>query len=173
MRRANLLFLLASCVAAPLAAQTPYDTSRNQGVGVAAGVASGTGLSYQEILPSAFGYRGTLALWKLDDFFFVDIGASALRILRDDGERRIYLIGGVSYWRRTDEETEVILDDDGNVSGERISDDVDDSVALGAGAGVEFPFGSRAGLSLEAVFTYWADSGDLLPLPQAALHYHF
>lgn len=173
MRSLTSFILVALCIAPSLSAQTPYDRDRNQGVGVAVGAASGAGISYQEILPSAFGYRGALALWKLDDLFFIDVGASALRILRDDGARRIYLIGGMSYWRRSDEETEPILDDNDNIVGERVFDDVDDSWALGAGAGVELPFGPRAGLSLEAVFTYWADSGDLLPLPQAALHYHF
>ena len=173
MRSLVVLATLFAWAATPVAAQIPYDTDRNQGIGVAAGAASGTGISYQEILPSAFGYRGAMALWKLGDFFFIDVGASALRVLRDDGERRIYLIGGLAYWRRTDEETEDILDENMNVVGERVFDDVDDSWSLGAGAGLEFPFGARAGLSLEAVFTYWAESGSLLPLPQAALHYHF
>lgn len=171
--RLFLSHLLALCAAQPLAAQIPYDTDRNQGIGVTAGMASGAGISYQEILPSAFGYRGAAALWKVDDFFFLDAGASGLRVLRDDGDRRIYLVGSLSYWRRTDEETEPILDDNDNVIGERVFDDVDDSWSLGFGAGIEVPFGARAGLSLEALFTYWAEAGDLLPLPQAAIHYHF
>lgn len=172
MRSAPFL-LLFLCAAQPLTAQIPYDTDRNQGIGVIAGLASGTGISYQEILPSAFGYRGAVALWKVGDFFFFDAGVSGLRVLRDDGDRRIYLVGGLSYWRRSDEETEPILDENDNVIGERIFDDVDDSWSLGFGVGVEVPFGTRAALSLEALFTYWADSGDLLPLPQAAVHYHF
>jgi len=28
-------------------------------------------------------------------------------------------------------------------------------------------------MSLEGVFTYWTDSGDLIPVPQASLHWLF
>ncbi|MGH7543963.1 MAG: hypothetical protein ACREK7_08475 [Gemmatimonadota bacterium] len=157
----------------PLRAQTPFDPDRNQTVGAIAGVASGSGIAYQEVLPSAFGFRGALALWKLGDFSFVDVGVSGLRILSDDGARRVYLVGSLSYWRRSDEESEPILDDQGNVTGERVFDDDDDSWALGAGVGLELPAGERVALNLEAVFTYWAESGDLLPLPQIGLGYRF
>jgi len=157
----------------PAHAQTPFDPDRNQTVGAIAGVASGTGIAYQEILPSAFGFRGALALWKLGDFSFVDVGVSGLRVLSDDGARRVYLVGSLSYWRRSDEETEPLLDDEGNLAGERVFDDDDDSWALGAGVGLEAPVGERVALNLEAVFTYWAESGDLLPLPQIAIGHRF
>ena len=157
----------------PAPAQTPFDPDRNQTVGAIAGVASGSGIVYQEILPSAFGFRGALALWKLGDFSFVDVGVSGLRILSDDGARRLYLVGSLSYWRRSDEESEPILDDEGNVIGERVFDDDDDSWSLGAGVGLETPVGERVAVNLEAVFTYWAESGDLLPLPQIAVGYRF
>jgi hypothetical protein len=103
----------------------------------------------------------------------VDVGVSGLRVLSDDGARRVYLVGSLSYWRRSDEETEPILDDEGNLAGERVFDDDDDSWALGAGVGLETPVGERVALNLEAVFTYWAESGDLLPLPQIAIGYRF
>lgn len=174
MRAVALALLLVPFLgSAPGSAQTPFDPDRNQTVGVIAGVASGSGIAYQEILPSAYGFRGALALWKLGDFSFVDLGVSGLRILSDDGGRRVYLVGGLSYWRQSDEETEPILDDQGNVTGERIFDDTDDSWALGAGVGLEMPVGERVALNLEAVFTYWAESGDLLPLPQIGLGYRF
>jgi len=174
MRAAFLALVLVPLLRSdPACAQTPFDPDRNQMVGAIAGVASGSGIAYQEILPSAFGFRGALALWKLGDFSFVDVGVSGLRILSDDGARRVYLVGSLSYWRRSDEESEPILDDEGNVSGERIFDDVDDSWALGAGVGLETPVGERVALNLEAVFTYWAESGDLLPLPQIAIGYRF
>ena len=154
-------------------AQRPFDPDQDQTVGAAAGVASGSGIAYQEVLPSAYGFRGALALWKLGDFSFVDVGVSGLRILSDDGGRRVYLLGSLSYWRRSDEESEPIRDDEGNVTGERIRDDVDDSWALGAGVGLELPVGDRVALNLEAAFTYWAESGDLLPLPQIGIGYRF
>lgn len=174
MRAVALALLLVPLLgSAPGSAQTPFDPDRNQTVGVIAGVASGSGIAYQEILPSAFGFRGALALWKLGDYSFVDLGISGLRILSDDAGRRVYLVGSLSYWRQSDEETEPILDDQGNLSGERVFDDTDDSLALGAGVGLEMPVGERVALNLEAVFTYWADSGDLLPLPQIGLGYRF
>lgn len=169
-----LALLLAPLLGPDLAhGQTPFDPDRNQTVGGIAGVASGSGVAYQEILPSAFGFRGALALWKLGDFSFVDVGVSGLRILSDDGARRVYLVGSLSYWRRSDVESEPLLDDEGNVAGERVFDDVDDSWALGAGVGLEVPVGERVALNLEAAFTYWGESGDLLPLPQIALGYRF
>jgi hypothetical protein len=174
MRAAFLALVLVPLLRPDAArAQTPFDLDRNQTVGAIAGVASGSGIAYQEILPSAFGFRGALALWKLGDFSFVDVGASGLRILSDDGARRLYLVGSLSYWRRSDEESEPILDDEGNVTGERVFDDVDDSWALGAGVGLEMPIGERVAVNLEAVFTYWVESGDLLPVPQIALGYRF
>jgi hypothetical protein len=174
MRAAFLALVLVPLLRPdPARAQTPFDPDRNQTVGMIAGVAAGSGIAYQEILPSALGFRGALALWKLGDFSFVDVGVSGLRILSDDGSRRVYLVGSLSYWRRSDEESEPILDDEGNVSGERVFDDVDDSWALGAGVGLETPVGERVALNLEAVFTYWAESGDLLPLPQIAIGYRF
>lgn len=169
-----LVLVLVSHLRPPRAyAQTPFDPDRDQTVGGVAGVASGAGIAYQEVLPSAFGFRAALALWKLGDFSFVDVGVSGLRILSDDTARRVYLVGGLSYWRRSDEESEPILDDEGNVTGERIFDDTDDSWALGAGVGLELPIGERVALNLEAEFTYWAESGDLLPLPQIGVGYRF
>lgn len=176
MRAASLapLLLLLLVTGTPAASgQTRYDTDRNQSVGAMAGAASGAGIMYQEILPSAFGYRGTLLLWKLGDFSFLDIGVSGVRVLSDDGGRRMYLVGGLAYWRRSDEERELLLDDEGNVTGERVFDDEDDSFALGLGVGLETPIGERVAVNLEAAFTYWAESGDLLPLPQIGIGYRF
>jgi hypothetical protein len=155
------------------AAQIPFDTSRNQAVGVTVGLASGTGISYQEILPSALGYRAAILAWKKGDSSFFDVGVSGLRILSDDGSRRVYLVASIGWWRRSDEETEAEFDEDGNIVTERVFDDVDDSGALGLGAGVELPLGRSAAVSLEGVFTYWTDSGDLIPVPQASLHWLF
>lgn len=174
MPRIALVLVAALCLAAgPVTAQVPLDRDRDQGVGVMLGAASGAGISYQEVLPTAWGYRGTLLLWKFGDFSFVDLGVSGLRILSDDGSRRVYVVGSASWWRRGDEETEEIFDAGGNLVAEREVDDVDDSFAVGVGAGVEVPYGERVALTLEGVFTYWTDSGDLLPLPQIGLHYRF
>jgi hypothetical protein len=173
MRPLALLLVLTGTIARPAPAQVPFDTSRNQAVGATVGLASGTGVSYQEILPSAFGYRAALLAWKQGDGSFVDIGVSGLRILSDDGRRRVYLVGSIGWWRRSDEETELEFDDDGNLISERVFDDVDDSGALGLGAGVELPLGTSAAVSLEGVFTYWTDSGDLIPAPQASIHWLF
>jgi hypothetical protein len=157
----------------PAIAQIPLDPNRDQAVGATIGLASGTGISYQEILPSAFGFRAAILAWKKGDSSFFDVGVSGLRILSDDGRRRVYLVGSLGWWRRSDEETEVEFDDEGNVVTERVFDDVDDSGALGLGAGVELPIGTSAAVSLEGVFTYWTDSGDLIPAPQASLHWLF
>jgi hypothetical protein len=163
--------LLALAVAAR--AQVPYDSNRNQGLGGVAGLASGAGVSYQEILPSAFGFRGTLFGWKLGDSSFVDVGASGIRVLSDVGRRRSYRIGGASYWRGSNEETVTEFDEDGNVVGEETIDDVDESWSAGIGAGVELPLAARTVISLEGLFTYWDRTGDFLPLPQIAIHYLF
>ncbi|HET6637230.1 MAG TPA: hypothetical protein VFH82_00400 [Gemmatimonadota bacterium] len=173
MRSFLLLVTLTAALAVSARAQIPFDNNRNQGVGVTVGMASGAGISYQEILPSALGYRAAVLAWKTGDSSFFDIGVSGLRVLSDDGRRRIYLLASMAWWRRSDEETEVEFDDEGNLISERVFDDVDDSGALGAGAGIELPLGQSAAVSLEAVFTYWTDSGDLIPAPQASLHWLF
>lgn len=178
--RAAIPFLFLPVLLVPVLAdatsasgQIPFDSDRNQTVGGLAGVGSGAGVMYQEILPSAFGYRGALLLWRLGDFSFVDVGVSGLRVLSDDGRRRVYLVGSLAYWRRSDEEREPLLDDEDNVTGERVFDDVDDSWALAFGVGLESPAGDRFAIQLEAAFTYWAESGDLLPLPQIGVGYRF
>lgn len=173
MRPLTLFVVLLGGLAQPALAQVPFDTSRNQAVGATVGLASGTGISYQEILPSALGYRVAVLAWKKGDSSFFDIGVSGMRILSDDGRRRVYLVAAMGWWRRSDEETELEFDDDGNLISERVFDDVDDSGALGLGAGVELPLGTSAAVSLEGVFTYWTDSGDLIPAPQVSIHWLF
>lgn len=173
MRSFLFLFTLTAVLAGSARAQIPFDNDRNQGVGITVGMASGAGISYQEIMPSALGFRAAVLAWKTGDSSFFDIGVSGLRVLSDDGRRRVYLVASMAWWRRSDEETEVEFDDEGNLISERVFDDVDDSGALGAGAGVELPLGPSAAISLEAVFTYWTDSGDLIPAPQASLHWLF
>lgn len=168
-----LAILAAGMLVDPANAQIPLDPDRDQAVGATVGLASGTGISYQEILPSAFGFRAAILAWKTGVSSFLDLGVSGLRILSDDGRRRVYLVGSIGWWRRSDEEVEVEFDDQGNVVTERVFDDVDDSGALGLGAGVELPLGRSAAVSLEGVFTYWTDSGDLIPAPQASLHWLF
>ena len=172
-RAAAIAGLLLLVFSLPARAQIPYDPDRNQAMGGSVGLATGAGVSYQEILPSAFGFRGTIFGWKVGGSSFVDLGAAALRVLSDDGRRRIYLIGGASYWRWSDEETVTEFDGAGNVVGEHEVDDVDESWSVGIGAGVELPLSQRAGLALEGLFTYWDHTGDFLPLPQASIHYLF
>lgn len=171
--RSFALIVLACALVRSAHAQIPFDTSRNQGVGATVGLASGTGISYQEILPSALGYRAVVLAWKKGDGSFVDVGISGLRVLSDDGRRRVYLLGSIGWWRRSEEETELEFDEDGNLISERVFDDIDDSGALGLGAGVELPLGTSASASLEGVFTYWTDSGDLIPAPQVSIHWLF
>src|SRR5688572_1233146 len=167
---AGLLFLAPAATAH---GQVPFDPNRNQSIGGVAGIATGSGVFYQEILPSALGYRGTIFGWKIGGSSFVDLGVAGLRVLSDDGRRRIYLIGGVSYWRLSDEETVTEFDGNGNVIGESEVDDVDESWAIGAGAGIELPLAQRTDISFEGLFTYWDRTGDFLPLPQIAIHYLF
>jgi hypothetical protein len=169
----SLTVFAAVTLAGPARAQIPFDHNRNQAVGVTVGLASGTGLSYQEILPSALGFRAAILAWKKGDSSFIDLGVSGLRVLSDDGRKRVYLVGSMGWWRRSDEDTEVEFDDEGNVVSERVFDDVDDSGALGLGAGIELPVGPAVAVSLEGVFTYWTDSGDLIPAPQLSLHWQF
>jgi hypothetical protein len=168
---AAVLFLVVSTI--PARAQIAFDPDRNQSIGVTAGLASGAGVSYQEILPTAWGFRGALLGWKLGDSSFIDLGVSGLRILSDDGNRRIYLIGGTSFWRWSDEETVPRFDDEGNVIGERELTDTKKSWGIGAGVGIEMPLAPRTTFSIEGLFTYWTRSEDFLPLPQASIHYQF
>ena len=168
---AAILILVPSAI--PALAQVAFDPDRNQSIGVTAGLASGAGVSYQEILPTAWGFRGALFGWKLGDSSFIDIGASGLRILSDDGIRRIYLIAGTSFWRWSDEETVPTFDDEGNVIGERELTETKRSWGIGAGVGIEMPLATRTTFSIEGLFTYWSRSEAFLPLPQASIHYQF
>jgi hypothetical protein len=174
LKRTSLAALLGVVVSAmPARAQIAFDPNRNQAIGATAGLASGAGVSYQEILPTAWGFRGALFGWNLGDSSFIDIGASGLRILSDDGNRRIYLIGGTSFWRWSDEETVPELDDQGNVIGERKLTDTKESWGIGVGVGLEMPLATRTTFAIEGLFTYWSRSEAFLPLPQISIHYQF
>ena len=141
--------------AAALHAQVPFDSHRNQSIGAVAGITTGSGVAYQEILPSAFGYRATIFGWNVGDSEFLDVGLAGLRVLSDDGRSRIYLIAGGSIWRWSDDEEDK------------------ESWSAGAGAGVELPLSTRTVVALEGLFTYWDETGDFLPLPQIAVQYLF
>jgi hypothetical protein len=174
MRSCAVLIAVASLVATTgLRAQVPFDRDRNQGLGAFASLSSGGGVSYQEVFPNGFGFRGVVAAWIVGDSSFIDFGVSGLRILGDDGRRRVYLVGSYAYWRSSEEDAEDVFDLDGNLVRTRTFDDVDDSWALGFGVGYELPMGTTVSVSLEGVFTYWSDTGDLLPLPQIGIHYLF
>ena len=100
-------------------------------------------------------------------------GGGIAGLVRDRDLVQLYLVGGLSYWRHTEETSRPIFDENDNVTGERVFDDVDDSWSIGLGAGIELPVGTRTAISLEALFTYWTQSGNVLPLPQIGLQYQF
>ena len=161
--RTSLLLALLLVAAGAARAQAPFDYQRDQGFGAIVGLASGTGITYQEVLPNALGYRVAFLGWKVGDSSFLNLGFSGMRVLSDEERRRIYVVGSSSWWYDSEEK---------RVEGEEV-DDTDDSWAFGLGVGVDLPLGQRGGFTLEGLFTYWTDSGDLLPLPQIGLHYHF
>ena len=126
------------------------------GIGLAAGPASGVGLSFRHHLPSAFSYQLTGGVIKVDEKLYYDIGGEFQYDFILGSSSRVFAVAGLGYY----------------YAGKSDKNELEGPARAGLGVGVEFGFlGSFHGI-VEGVFTYFTD-GTILPLPQAGLYYYF
>jgi hypothetical protein len=126
------------------------------GLGLSAGVASGFGLSFRHHLPGDVSYQLVGGVIKADRVVSYNIGGEfQYDFIRSESTRFFGASAlGVFY------------------NGKSGHNDLRGPVRFGLGVGGEYSKGSPLHVSAELLFTYFSN-GDVLPLPQLALHYYF
>jgi hypothetical protein len=126
------------------------------GVGLAASLCSGMGLSFKHHPGNVpFAYQVTGGVWKQDSLSMYDIGAEFQYDLSVDNNR-LYAVAGAGYYHVR--------------SG---SEDLNDPTRLGIGVGYEVPLSPRFGASFNLMITLFQPSGTILPLPSVGIHTYF
>jgi hypothetical protein len=159
--------LLTSSVASSQTTRTdslaPTITRFNQnvfGVGIAASLCSGMGLSFKHHLaniPIAYQVSagavkaGGIVLWDLGGEFQYDLSVAS---------NRLYAVFGIG---------EYYYGKDSNQVGNRLVS----PTRLGIGIGYEMSQSNAIGLSLNLMITLFEPDGVILPLPSIGLHYYF
>ncbi len=125
------------------------------GLGVAAGWASGIGVSFRAHLPSKSSFQGVFGIIRTSDKLSMSVGGEYQYDLVRGSATRFYVAPAISYFYN------------GNGGNE-----VSGPFRVGVGAGGEFKLQEALHLSLEGMFVFFSD-GRVIPLPQAAIHYYF
>ncbi|HTS00133.1 MAG TPA: hypothetical protein VML00_10300 [Bacteroidota bacterium] len=126
------------------------------GLGLSVGAASGIGLSFRHHLPGYFSYQLIGGIIKVDNRTLYAIGGEfQYDFIRGSGVR-FFAAGATGFY----------------YAGRGHGNEIDGPGRLGAGIGAEVPVQGGFHLSGELLFTYFSD-GNVLPLPQLAMHYYF
>ncbi|HMK38034.1 MAG TPA: hypothetical protein VK569_01760 [Bacteroidota bacterium] len=126
------------------------------GLGLAAGAASGIGISFRQHFPGYFSYEINGGIIKVNKETSYDFGAELqYDFIRGAGVRFFSALAGGYYYS-------------GGVNG----NNVEAPARLGVGVGGEVPIQGGFHISGEILFTFFSD-GTVLPLPQVAMHYYF
>jgi hypothetical protein len=126
------------------------------GLGLAAGAASGIGLSFRHHLPGYFSYQLIGGIIKVDNKTSCAVGAELQYDFIRGAAVRFFGTGAVGYY----------------YSGRGYGNEIESPGRIGAGIGAEIPVQGGFHVSGELLFTYFSN-GDVLPLPQVGLHYYF
>jgi hypothetical protein len=128
------------------------------GVGLAASLASGMGLSFKHHLANIpFAYQITGGVLKTGGRSLWDIGAEAQYDLSVASNRLYALVGLGEYYYGSDSNTNVY----------------NSPTRLGIGIGYEISQSNAIGISLNLMITLFEPEGTILPLPSIGVHYYF
>lgn len=125
------------------------------GLGFAAGVGTGLGLSFRQHFPSEMSYQIVGGIIKVDAKLSYDIGVEIQFDLIRSESSRFFAAGGSAYY----------------YSGES-GNNLAGPLRIAVGVGGEFSNVRLVHVTLEGMFTYFSD-GTILPLPQLSFHYYF
>ena len=125
------------------------------GLGMAAGYASGVGISFRSHLPSKSSVQGVFGIIKTPSTLYMSIGGEYQYDLVRGNLTRFFAVGSTGYFYRG--------------SG---SNQVNGPFRIGAGIGAEFNLREAIHVTFEGQFVY-ASNNTILPLPQVAVHYYF
>jgi hypothetical protein len=127
------------------------------GVGLAASLCSGMGLSFKHhVAKIPFAYQISGGVFKSSGTLLWDIGAELQYDLTVTATNRLYAVGGLGYYYKGDSTNELA-----------------GPTRFGIGVGYEFQLSTSINLSLNLMFTAFVPSGQLLPLPSGGLHVYF
>ena len=126
------------------------------GLGFSIGAASGLGLSFRHHLPSIVSYEINGGVIKVDDRMLYDIGGQLQVDLSRTGSTRFFVAGAFAYF----------------YAGSSNHNEMSAPERVGLGLGGEMHSASGFHVTLELLFTYFADA-TVLPLPQIGAHYYF
>ncbi|MDI6765340.1 MAG: hypothetical protein QME52_00685 [Bacteroidota bacterium] len=125
------------------------------GIGLSSGVASGFGLSFRHHLPSNLSYQLIGGVIKVDEDVSYNLGGELHFDFTRGVSTRFFGAGTMGYFYQGDSSNELTA-----------------PFRLGLGIGGEFRIAEALHFNAELLFTYFTN-GDILPLPQASIHYYF
>ena len=144
------------------------ETDLKGGIGLSAGLASGSGFSVRIFPQKGFGWQATGVYLRSEDNVRFNLGAESLYILRRDDKTALYLVGGLSYLVRRDDDE--VWEYDRSVRDEIkvIKRDREYGVGVGIGLGGALVVDQLL-MSIELVMTGYHNT--IRPLPQISIHY--
>jgi len=164
MNRLGAVVLSVAFAAASLRAQVVLPEKGGErgvrenvfGLGLAAGAATGIGLSFRHHLPGSWSYEVTGGIIKVDDKTSYAVGGEIQYDLVRATASRFFVAGGMGYY----------------YGGRGGGNTIEGPVRVGLGIGGELPLSTGFHVSGELLFTYFSDA-TVLPLPQFGVYYYF
>jgi hypothetical protein len=126
------------------------------GVGLAASLCSGMGLSFKQHFANIpLSYQVTGGVWKTSELKLYDAGFEIQYDL-SMSSNRLYAVVGAGYY----------------YSGKN-TNELEGPSRFGAGIGYEIPMSTQIGVSANLMLTVFSPKGDILPLPSVGAHIYF
>jgi hypothetical protein len=156
-----MTMMLALSIVYPAQAQLTehedyYLTKSHWGVGLQAGLLSGSGISIRFHPHTRYGFELNAGAWKGGDNLIASFGAEAQYDFDWSGRNRFYGFVGLGYYQ----------------NGKDDPDDLKGPFRAGFGAGYDWDISSAVIFSAELGVTWFTD-GIILPLPQIGISYLF
>ena len=125
------------------------------GIGLAAGPASGIGVSFRAHLPNKSSFQGIFGIIKTSDKTSLSVGGEYQYDLVRNSTTRFFFGPAASYFYNGSSHNEIA-----------------GPVRIGIGLGGELNVKDVFHVTIEGMYVYASD-GSILPLPQIAAHYYF
>ncbi len=130
------------------------------GIGLQAGLATGSGVMFRAIIPERFAVEATIGVITLGDYTYFSSGLEGQFRLNPDDNNRIFLLAGGGFYSKN----------------KGLGNSFSAPWRLGIGAGYDWLFGNHnnAMLGLEIPLTvFFDDKTTIIPTPQLSFMYYF
>lgn len=140
----------------PLKAQK---TESYFGIGVQAGLATGSGIMFRAMIPERYAFEATLGIITLEGYTYFSSGIEAQYRLNTNNNERVFLLAGAGFYYKNKGE--------GNI--------FDAPFRAGFGAGYDWFLDNRnTMLGIEVPLTlFFEDKVSIFPTPQVTFTYYF